>query len=122
MSGQPGGLTASSCSSTVRPAAPVDPTAISSKIGTSSGGNEILSPADMEGDDKDDLLDYEPSPARDVMDVNVIYLSSTHYSLLEEEEVLHLALGLQDAVFKKPAESRDHLKPLYICGWTFVGT
>jgi hypothetical protein len=39
----------------------------------------------MEGDDKDDLLDYEPSPARDVMDVNVIYLSSTHYSLLEEE-------------------------------------
>jgi hypothetical protein len=50
------------------------------------------------------------------MDVNVIYLSSTDYSLLEEEEVSQLALGPQEVIFKKLVESGDHLKPLYICG------
>jgi hypothetical protein len=41
----------------------------------------------MEEDTDNDLLDYEPSPACDGMDVNVVYLSSIDYSLLEEEEV-----------------------------------
>jgi hypothetical protein len=44
-------------------------------------------------DTDDNLLDYEPSPTRDGMDVNVIYLLSTDYYLLEEEEVSQLALG-----------------------------
>jgi hypothetical protein len=70
----------------------------------------------MEEDTDDDLLDYEPSPACDGMEINVIYLSSTNYSLLEEEEVSHLALGPQDAIFKKLTELGDHLKPLYIHG------
>jgi hypothetical protein len=70
----------------------------------------------MEEDTDDDLLDYEPSPARDGMDVNVIYLSSTDYSLLDEDEVSQLILGPQDAVFKKPVELGDHLKLLYIRG------
>jgi hypothetical protein len=113
---QPGSQTASSCLPTVRPLALVSPTAISCKIGTSSGANGTTSPTAMEEDIDDDLLDYEPSPARDGIDVNVIYLSSTDYSLLEEEEVLQLTLGPQDAVFKKPTESKDHLKPLYIHG------
>jgi hypothetical protein len=70
----------------------------------------------MEEDTDDDLLDYEPSPARDGMDVNVIYLSSTDYSLLDEDEVSQLILGPQDAVFTKPVELGDHLKLLYIRG------
>jgi hypothetical protein len=70
----------------------------------------------MEEDADDGLLDYEPSPACDYMEINVIYLSSTDYSLLEEEEVSQLALGPQDTVFKKLAESGDHLKLLYIPG------
>jgi hypothetical protein len=41
----------------------------------------------MEEDVDDDLLDYEPSPMYDGMEINVIYLSSTDYSLLEEDEV-----------------------------------
>jgi hypothetical protein len=41
----------------------------------------------MEADTNDDLLDYEPSPVHDSMEINVIYLSSTDYSLLKEEEV-----------------------------------
>jgi hypothetical protein len=43
-------------------------------------------------DTNDDHLHYEPSPTCDGMEINVIYLSSTDYSLLEEEEVLQLAL------------------------------
>jgi hypothetical protein len=70
----------------------------------------------MEEDTDDDLLDYEPSPACNGMEVNVLYFSSTDYSLLEEEEVSQLALGSQDVVFKKTVESEDHLKPLYIHG------
>jgi hypothetical protein len=68
----------------------------------------------MEEDADDDLLDYEPSPTRDGMEINVIYLSSTDYSL--QEEVSQLALGPQDVVFKKPTESGDHLKSSYIHG------
>jgi hypothetical protein len=41
----------------------------------------------MEKDTNDDLLDYEPSPSHNSMEINVVYLSSTDYSLLEEEEV-----------------------------------
>jgi hypothetical protein len=41
----------------------------------------------MEADTDDDLLDYEPSHVHDSMEINVIYLSSTDYSLLKEEEV-----------------------------------
>jgi hypothetical protein len=64
----------------------------------------------MEEDIDDDLLDYEPSPACNGMEVGVIYLSSIDYSLLEEMEVSQLALGSQDAIFKKLVGSEDHLK------------
>jgi hypothetical protein len=102
-SGQQGGQTASSCSLTIRQTAPAGPTAISCKISTSSDVDETSSPTAMEEDTDDDLLDYDPAPTRDGMDVNVIYLSSTNYSLLEEEEVSQLTLRPQDAVFKKLA-------------------
>jgi hypothetical protein len=81
------------------------------------GDNVISSPASLEEDTDDDLLDYEPSPVHDGNKINVIYLSSIDYSLLEEEEVSQLASGPQDAVFTKPAESGDYLKPLYIRGY-----
>jgi hypothetical protein len=70
----------------------------------------------MEEGTDDDLRDYEPSPAHDGMDVNVIYWSSIDYSLLEEEDVSQLTLGPQDVVFKKSVELRDYLKLLYIHG------
>jgi hypothetical protein len=66
----------------------------------------------MEEDTNDDLLNYEPSPARNYIEINVVHLSSTDHSLLEEEEVPQLALGPQDVVFKMPMESEDNPKPL----------
>ena len=63
--------------------------------------NPGSSPLTLMDEDLDDyLMDYEPSLACDGMDINVIYLSSTDYSLLGEEEMSQLALGLQDAIFK----------------------
>jgi hypothetical protein len=93
---------------------PGGPTANSCKVDANSSANGIYSPTDMEEDANDGLLDYEPSPARDGIEINIIYLSSTDYSFPEEEEVSQLTLGAQEAVFKKPVESGDHLKPLYI--------
>jgi hypothetical protein len=101
----------------VRPPAPASSSANSYRTGgASSSTNGISLPANMEEDTDDDLLDYKPPPACDGMEINVIYLSSTNYSLLEEKEVSQLALGPQDAVFKKSTESGDHLKLLYIRG------
>jgi hypothetical protein len=100
-----GDPTASSCSPTIRLPTPISPTTSSCRISASSSANWISSTAGIEEDTDDDLLDYEPSLVHDSMEINVIYLSSIDYSLLEEEEVSQLALGPQDVVFKKLIES-----------------
>jgi hypothetical protein len=46
----------------------------------------------MEEDINNNLLDYEPSPARDGIEINVRYLLSIDYSLLQEEKVSQLTL------------------------------
>jgi hypothetical protein len=73
---------------------------------------EIASPAY----DEEKMLDYELSPIRDDMDVNVIYLSSIDYSLIGDEEVAEMSFGPHDAVFQRPKDAENHLKPLYIRG------
>jgi hypothetical protein len=87
-----GGLTAIRDGQTVNPDSP---TASSCRIGACSGADGTSSPATTKEDTNDDLLDYEPSPTHNGMEVNVVYLSSTDYSLLEEEEVSQLALGIR---------------------------
>ena len=64
----------------------------------------------------EDFLDYESSPERRGMDINVIYLSSTHYSLLGDDEVEQFAFRPQDTILKKPMELDNHFNPLYIKG------
>jgi hypothetical protein len=50
-------------------------------------------------DDKEEMLDYEPSPVREDMDVNVIYLSSMDYSLVGDDELAEMSFGPHDVVF-----------------------
>jgi hypothetical protein len=50
-------------------------------------------------DDEEEMLDYEPSPVREDMDVNVIYLSSIDYSLLGDDEVVEMCSDPHDAAF-----------------------
>ena len=49
------------------------------------------------------------------MDINVVFLSAD-YSVMNEEEVAQLDFGPKDAVFSKPKEGENHLKPLYMKG------
>jgi hypothetical protein len=67
------------------------------------------------------MLDYEPSPVREDMYVNVIYLSSVDYSLVDDDEVEEMSFGPRDAMFQRLKDSKNHLKPLYIRGH-FDGT
>jgi hypothetical protein len=62
------------------------------------------------------MLDHEPSPIREDMDVNVIYQSFVDYSLIGDDEVVEMSFGPRDAVFRRMKESENHLKPLYIRG------
>ena len=41
---------------------------------------------------------------------------SSDFLIVPEEEVAHLQFGPRDAVFKKPKESNNHLKVLYMRG------
>jgi hypothetical protein len=78
---------------------------------------EVLAPKD----DEEEMLDYEPSPVREDMDVNVIYLSSIDYSLVGDDKVLEMSFGPRDVVFQKSKHSENHLKLLYI-RWHLDGT
>jgi len=63
-----------------------------------------------------DMVDYEPSPPRD-MDVNVIYLSASDYTFLGgDDEVAQFDFGPQKAIFEKPLASENHIKLLFVRG------
>jgi hypothetical protein len=72
--------------------------------------SKVLAPAE----DEEEMLDYEPPPVREDMDVNMIYLSSMDYSLVGDDEVVEMSFGPCDTVFLRPKDSENHLKPLYI--------
>jgi hypothetical protein len=87
---------------------------------TTEAGAEITSTIDTTPPippvvEDEELVDFEPSPERDNMEINVVYLSSDYY-VVPEEEISHLQLGPRDAVFQKPSESENHLKALYMRG------
>jgi hypothetical protein len=71
--------------------------------------------------DEEEMLDYEPSPVREEMDVNIIYLSSMDYSLVGDDEVAEMSFDPCDTVFQRPKDSKNHLNTLYIWGH-FDGT
>ena len=72
--------------------------------------NQLLSIKEDE-----ELVDYEASPERNNLEINVVHISSD-YLIIPEEEVGHLQFGPRDAVFQKPMESDNHLKALYMRG------
>ena len=63
------------------------------------------------------MLDYGDTPDRSAMDVSMITFS-TDYKInrSDDEEVAQFDFGLKDAVFTKPEESVNHVKPLYVRG------
>ena len=66
-------------------------------------------------DDETDLLDYEDSPARMELDVNMVCTLLAEFQIIEEK-IAQLCLGPRNVVFEKPEESTQHLKPLHVRG------
>jgi hypothetical protein len=65
----------------------------------------------------EDLLDYEESPARASMDINMVYYLPAEFRAAEEEsKIAQIDFGPKNAVFEKPQGPVKHLKPLYVRG------
>jgi hypothetical protein len=76
-------------------------------------------PTSMEEDGLlgEDLVDYEASPERPSMDVNVITFSADCTIVGDDEPVVsQFDFGPKEAAFTKPKESVNHLKPLFVRG------
>ena len=60
-------------------------------------------------------MDYEASPERTNLEINVVHLSSDYF-VVPEEDLAHLQFGPCEAVFQKISEKDNHLKALYMRG------
>jgi hypothetical protein len=83
---------------------------------------KIVIPAPTASDDDMDLLDDDESlfikdgsPPPIDMDINMVFMLPVEFRGAEEE-VAHMCLGPKEATFKKPEESSQHLKSLYVRG------
>jgi len=63
----------------------------------------------------EELVDYEASPERTNLEINVVHLSSDYF-VVPEEDMAHLQFGPREAVFQRPSEKDNHLKALYMRG------
>ncbi|KAM3299914.1 hypothetical protein ACQJBY_041083 [Aegilops geniculata] len=83
---------------------------------TSPSVEESLSPIFTLGDE-DEMVDYESTPVREGMDINMVYYLPAEFRAIGEEgEVAQLDFGPKNAIFEKPKEPVKHLKALYLKG------
>jgi hypothetical protein len=66
-------------------------------------------------DDDDASLIKDGSPPLTSMDINMVFTLPAEFRGAEEE-VAQMCLDPKEAMFEKPEESSQHLKPLYIRG------
>jgi hypothetical protein len=83
---------------------------------------KVDTPAPTTSDDDMDLLDNDEaplikdkSPPSTSMDINLVFMLSVEFRGIEEE-VTQMCLSPMEALFEKPEELSQHLKPLYIQG------
>jgi hypothetical protein len=70
-------------------------------------------PEDSEVPD-DEMVDYEATLER--AEVNVVYLSTDYYIVEDDSAAVEFNFVMKSAVFQKPLDSVNHLKPLHIKG------
>ena len=58
-------------------------------------------------------MDYEASPERTNMEINVVHFSEDHYAV-SDENAAQLDFRPHEAVFQSPKESDNYLKALYM--------
>jgi hypothetical protein len=82
---------------------------------------KVTVPAPVSSNDDIDLLDDEAplikggSPPPTSMDINMVFALPTEFRGVEEK-VAQMSLSPNEAMFEKPVESSQHLKPLYVRG------
>ena len=89
-----------------QPVRPVEPSAncpAKSAMPVSASRIDEVPPAPPAKEDEE-LVDYEASPERNNLEINVVHMSSDYF-IVPKEEVAHLQFGPRDAVFQKPKES-----------------
>jgi hypothetical protein len=65
----------------------------------------------------DEMVDYEPTPVHEGMDINMVYYLPAEFRAIDEEgEVAQIDFGPKNAIFEKPKEPVTHLKPLFLKG------
>jgi hypothetical protein len=70
-----------------------------------------------EPENEEEMVDYENTPDRGGMDINMVYYLPAEFRAIDEEgEVAQLDLGPKNAIFEKPKEPVKHLKPLFVKG------
>jgi hypothetical protein len=79
---------------------------------------KVNTPTPTTSDDNMDLLDDDEAPL--IKDgspplTNMVFTLPAEFRGIEEE-VAQMCLGPKEAMFKKPEESSQHLKPMYIRG------
>ena len=82
------------------PEQPVEPSAESTAEATvlvSASHVDEVQPAPPAKEDEE-LVDYEASPERSNLEINIVQMSSDYF-IATEEEVAHLQFGPRDAVF-----------------------
>jgi hypothetical protein len=67
---------------------------------------------DLLDDDKAALIKDE-SPPPTSMDINMVFMLLAEFKGAEGE-VAQMCLGPKEVMFKKPEESSQHMKPLYV--------
>jgi hypothetical protein len=84
--------------------------------------DDHIIPAPMASDDDMDLLDdnefmliKDGSSPPTGMDINMVFTLSPEFKGVKEE-VAQMCLSPKEAMFEKPEESSQHLKPLFIWG------
>jgi hypothetical protein len=70
-------------------------------------------PKDSEVPDEE-MVDYETTSER--VEVNVVYLSIDYYIVEDDSAVRKFNFAVESAIFQKPLDSVNHLKPLHIKG------
>ena len=84
-------------------------------LASASIATEVPAAASIEDEE---LVDYEASPERTNMEINVVRFSEDY--LVIPEEIAHLDFGPREAIFQKPKDSDNHLKALYMRGTSTV--
>ena len=80
-------------------------------------GESVIDNPLGESADNEELLNYEATPTRMSMDINMVYYLSDEFRAIDETgSVAQINFGPKNVIFEKLEEPVKHLKPLYIRG------